>query len=102
MIRKLALLNLRLLWFLNKKRSVFGQTIKIGKIYVSSDYDKSTVHIFSMTLSDHTPNTMMFNAMRKYTFWKTFLDNYKLGNVYFENQRIKHSMLELIRMFYSK
>lgn len=86
------------------KQDTFGiwSDYKNGKIFVSLDYDKSSPHVFAMTLADHSPNTLMFNAMRRYSFWKTFLENYKLGNVYFENQKVKHSMYELIKQFYSR
>ena len=77
-------------------------TITNGKVFVSNDYDKYTPHIFSMTLKDHTPNTMMFNAMKKYNFWKMFVDNFKSGLVYFENQKIKHNIYELIKNFLTK
>lgn len=71
-----------------------------GKIFVSYDYHKNS-KIFSMTLNDHVPNTMMFNALKRYNFWKMFVDNFKLGNVYFENQRIKHDVYELIKLYHS-
>ena len=72
-----------------------------GKIFVSFDYNKSSPYIYAMTLKDHTPNTMMFNAIKKYNFWKEFLQNYKFGNVYFENQKIKHNVYDLIKTFYN-
>lgn len=72
-----------------------------GKIFVSFDYNKNSPFIYSMTLKDHTPNTMMFNAIKKYNFWKDFLQNYKFGNVYFENQKIKHDVYELIKLYYN-
>ena len=72
-----------------------------GKIFVSLDYNKSSPYLYAMTLKDHRPNTMMFNAIKKYNFWKDFVQNYKLGNVYFENQKIKHDVYELIKMFYN-
>lgn len=71
-----------------------------GKVFVSSDYDKYSPYKFSMTLKDHKPNIMMYNAMRKYNFWKNFLENYKSGVVYFENQKIKYNMYNLIKQFY--
>ena len=74
------------------KRSVFGMISMNGKIFVSADYDKFSPYLFSMTLKDHSPNTMMFNAMKRYNFWKLFLENFKIGNVYFENQKIKGSL----------
>lgn len=73
-----------------------------GKVYVSFDYDKSTPFMFSMTLKDHQPNTMMFNAMSQYSFWRNFLNNFKSGLVYFENQRVKYNMYQLIKMYYNK
>ena len=84
------------------KHSVFGMISMNGKIFVSTDYNKFSPYLFSMTLKDHSPNTLMFNAMKRYNFWKLFLENFKLGNVYFENQKIKHSMYELIKLYYSK
>lgn len=54
-----------------------------GKIFVSTDFDKYSPYIFSMTLKDHSPNTMMFNAMRKYNFWKLFIENFKLRKCVF-------------------
>ena len=71
----------------------------LGKVFVSLDYDNFSPFCYSMTLEDHSPNTMMFNALKKYNFWKHFIENYKLGNVYFENQKIKHNCLELIKQF---
>lgn len=68
-----------------------------GKVIVSFDYTKNTPYIFSLTLKDHRPNTMMYNSLKKYNFWKTFIENFKLGNVYFENQKIKHNVYEVIK-----
>lgn len=51
--------------------------LKLGKVFVSNDYIKNTPFIFSMTLADHKPNLLMFNSMRKYNFWKLFVDNFK-------------------------
>lgn len=71
-----------------------------GKIFVSNDIN--TTQIFACTLSDHTPNTMLLSSMRDYTCWKTFIKNYKLGNVYYENVKIKNMVQELIRISLSK
>ena len=45
---------------------------------------------------------MMFNAMKRYNFWKHFLENFNLGVVYYENQTIKHNMLLLLKAYYNK
>ena len=71
-----------------------------GKIFVSNDINST--QIFACTLSDHTPNTMLLSSMRDYTCWKTFIKNYKLGNVYYENVKIKNMVQELIRISLSK
>ena len=73
-----------------------------GKIYVSNDYDKNTPYKFACTLSDHTPNTMMINTAKKYNCWKTFIENYKLGNVYFENNKIKNICQELFKILLTR
>lgn len=69
-----------------------------GKVFVSYDYYKNTLHKFAITLEDHTPNTMMINSIQRFNFWKHFLQNFKLGCVYFENQQIKHYCMEAIQL----
>ena len=75
--------------------------LNAGKVFVSKDFIQNPSRIFSMTLKDHTPNTMMFSSLKRFNFWKSFLDNFKLGNVYFESQKIKHSVYDLIKLFIS-
>ena len=74
----------------------------LGKIYVSSDYDKFTPFMFACTLKDHSPNTMLLTTAKKYHCWKTFIENYKLGNVRFENNKIKFVVQELIKNILTK
>lgn len=74
----------------------------LGKIYVSNDYDKNSPFIFACTLKDHTPNTLLLNSAKKYNCWKSFLDNYKMGNVRFENNKIKYVAQELIKYILTK
>lgn len=50
----------------------------LGKVYVSFDYVNNTPYLFSMTLKDHTPNTMLMASLKRYNFWKLFLDNFKM------------------------
>ena len=72
-----------------------------GKVFVSFDYNPRTPYLFSMTLKDHSPNTMLMGTLKRYNFWKLFLDNFKMGNVRFENQRIKHVVYDLIKLYHS-
>ena len=66
-----------------------------GKIFVSNDHNSQIC--FSCTLEDHTPNTMFYSVAKEYNSWRTFIKNYKLGNVYFENVKIKNICQDLIR-----
>ena len=74
----------------------------LGKIYVSNDCDKSSPFIFACTLKDHTPNTLLLNSVKKYNCWKTFIDNYRLGNLRFENAKIKYVVQDLIKNILTK
>lgn len=74
----------------------------LGKIYVSNDYNKNTPFMFACTLKDHTPNTLLLSTAKKYSCWKSFIDNYRLGNVRFENMKIKFVVQELIKLILTK
>lgn len=74
----------------------------LGKIYVSNDFDKNSPFIFACTLKDHTPNTLLLNSAKKYNCWKSFIDNYRMGNVRFENSKIKYIVQELLKLILTK
>lgn len=74
----------------------------MGKIYVSNDYDKNSPFIFACTLKDHTPNTLLLSSAKKYNCWKSFIDNYRIGNVRFENMKIKYVVQELLKIILTK
>ena len=60
-----------------------------GRFFVSQDVDPSCKIVYSITVDDHAPNTLLLSNINKAVFWRKFIDNYKQGNVYFENQKIK-------------
>lgn len=66
-----------------------------GKVFVSQDHASDIC--FSCTLEDHSPNTMFYSVAKDYHAWKTFIKNYKLGNVYFESIKIKNICQDLIK-----
>lgn len=68
-----------------------------GKIFISNDYVKNTPYIFSTTLENHSENTMFLNSAKKYNCWKNLIQNYSLGNVRFENIKIKNIVADLIK-----
>lgn len=70
----------------------------VGKFFVSENVDPSCKMIYSLTVDDHEPNTMLLKQINKAYLFKTFMDNYKMGNVYFESQKIKAVTYEVIRM----
>jgi hypothetical protein len=70
----------------------------IGKFFVSKDTDPFCKVIYSLTLDDHSPNTMLIKSMKNAILFKTFIENYKEGNVYFENIRVKNVVYNVIKM----
>lgn len=74
---------------------------KQGKVFVSLDFLQESPFVFSMTLSDSKPNIMMLKSLKKYKFWRTFLDNFSIGIVYYESQKIKHNFYELLKVIRS-
>lgn len=71
---------------------------KEGKMFVSKDTDPTYPLIYSITMKDHKPNTMFLKSKSKAGRFKTFIENYKLGNVRFENMNIKNLTYEVIQM----
>lgn len=85
----------------NKETYGVWNDYKNGKVYVSEDYQNNSFNIFTLTLKDSKPNIMMISALSRYDFWKQFLQNFKYGVVYFENQKIKHTVFEIIKLYNS-
>ena len=69
-----------------------------GKFFVSNNVDPFCKIIYSITVDDHAPNTLLLSQLNKAVFFKKFIDNYKMGNVYFENQKVKNITYEVIRL----
>ena len=85
----------------NKETFGVWSDFKNGKVYVSEDYLDNSFNIFTLTLKDSKPNVMMISALARYDFWKQFLKNFKYGIVYYENQKIKHIVYEIIKLYNS-
>lgn len=69
-----------------------------GKQFVSEDYDPSNKLIYTITLEDHSPNTMLIKG-RKSVIIDAFLRNYRMGNVRFETMQIKNICADMIKLF---
>lgn len=71
---------------------------KEGKMFVSKDIDPTYPLVYAITLKDHSPNTMFLKSRSRAGRFKTFIENYKLGNVRFESINIKNISYEVIQM----
>lgn len=69
-----------------------------GKLWVSEDIDPSFLLVYTLTLKDHQPNSMFFKSKGRAGHFRIFIENYKLGNVYFENMNVKNITYEVIQM----
>lgn len=70
----------------------------VGKIFVSENIDPCCKLIYVITLSDHTPNTLLLKQLSKAVLFKNFIEQYKIGNVWFESIKLKNIIYEVIRM----
>ena len=85
--------------YYNNERIGIWNDIKNGKVYVSEDIQTDSPNKFGLTLKDSRPNLMLLSAFQKFEFWKNFINNIKLGIVYYENQKLKHLIYEIIRLY---
>lgn len=67
-----------------------------GKMFISNDYIENNF-VFAMTTDDHKPNTMLYSVAKKYFCWNSFIQNYKLGNVFFESVKIKNICKDVMK-----
>ena len=69
-----------------------------GRVFISSDYDKKSPYIFTTTVENHRPNTLLLKNARNYNCWSMLIQQFKLGNVFFENIKIKNITLNLFKI----
>ena len=63
-----------------------------GRLYISNDYDPKNPCIFSFDIKDHKEDNVLVSAKRS-PWFRAVIDEYKLGNVWFEDVNIKNIML---------
>ena len=82
------------------KDSTMGIWIDVGegKMYVSTSIDPSYPLVYSVTMQDHSPNTMLLKNRSRNQHFRIFLEQYQLGNVRFENMNIKNMCYEILKM----
>lgn len=69
---------------------------KTGKTYISNDYEPNSKLCFAMTIDDHTPQSK-YISIRQHSYIKVLIEQYKNGDLYFENIKIKNAFMKLIR-----
>lgn len=72
--------------------------MQAGKIYVSLDYVQDLKQTYALSKSDMTPNTMLIHSLKRSRPFKFFLDNYALGNVFYESMHIKNIVYEIVKL----
>lgn len=70
-----------------------------GRMWVSNDIDPSYPLVYSLTMSDHQPNTVFQKTYKNKGHFKTFIECFKTGNVYFETMDVKNISYEVLKMF---
>lgn len=85
-----------MLLFLNGQ--TFGVWVdnKLDLIFVSNDYYPNTPFIFSTSIDNHNTDTIL-TCSKKYVCWKRFIEYYQLGNLRFENVKIKNMCKQIIK-----
>jgi hypothetical protein len=71
---------------------------QLGKMYVSNDVDSYCKIVYALTLDDHTENTLLLKNINKSLYFKSFMEAYKSGKVYFENLKIKNTVYNIIKL----
>lgn len=66
-----------------------------GKLFVSNDYDPSNPCTFTFANVDHDENTILDSAKRS-PWFRIVIENYKVGNLWFEDQNIKNEFLTIL------
>lgn len=92
--------NCELLFSFKYKNDVFGfwRNLKEGKAFVSYDYDENKGITYAITTNDLEPNIMLLAGIRKSRYFKVFLRDFELGVMYYENQKIKNAVLEVVKL----
>lgn len=82
------------------QKNVYGIWIDTeeSKIWVSEKIDPSYPLNYSITLSDHKPNTTLMKNLGRNAPFKVFIEAYKKGNVFFENMTVKNITYEVIKI----
>lgn len=80
----------------NKQTYGIWNDWKEGNIYISKDFDSQCPIKFVVDSDDHDEQTKMLK-LRSSVFFKSVIEHYRLGALYFDNQSIKNNVMDLIQ-----
>ena len=80
---------------LNGKKYGVWRSTENQRYYISADFDPCNICIMSLDKSDHDEETILMNA-RTNPFFKFVIENFRVGNVRFENINIKNEFMNII------
>ena len=80
---------------LNGKKFGVWRSTENRRYYISEDYDPCNICIMSLDRADHDEETILANA-RSNPFFKFVIENFRVGNVRFENINVKNEFLNII------
>lgn len=72
---------------------------KVGKVFISDKYDKTSNIVYALTLDDHSENTLLTKGSSS-TMLSWLIKNYKLGNVRFTSPLIKSKAENFLKLLF--
>ncbi len=71
---------------------------KVGLMYCSEDYDPSYPIKYTLSMADHSPNTLMVNTAKNIATWRLAIIVFKQGKMRFETGKAKAGWVGAMRM----
>lgn len=90
----------RHMFILNYRNKKYGVWLdyQVGKFWLSKTIDPSCRNIYTLTLKDFTPNTVLIKSVRKSHFVKLFIEGFKEGYVFYEDINLKNIGFEMFKI----
>lgn len=92
--------NCQLFFTFKYKSDTFGvwRNLKEGECFVSNDIDPTHKITYCITKSDLEPNLILLTSLKQSKYFKAFLKYFEYGCVYYESQKIKQAVYEVVKM----
>ena len=92
--------NCELFFTFKYKNEIYGvwKNLKEGEIFVSEDSDPTRKITYCITKSDLEPNMVLLTSLKQSKYFKYFLKWFEYGCVYYESQKIKQVVYEVVKI----